>query len=565
MLYPLRPSRFVTALGLFALIGCNGAEQESDTDAETNETNQGTDTSADSLSSTSATDTATSTATDNATDNATDTATTGAEPVPILARNIKLDRVQANQAVGIDIARDGAWVPGAERSSYLLANRLMLLRGFFSVGEGWVPRDIRAHLTVYYPDGTIHEDDETVFIEGDSFEGNLAETFNFGLMPEQVVTGIRFEMDLWETAPGYEDVAEPDPPPRIPYDGDALIGVEDSHQILKVVIVPFNYDDGAGCKRSPDTSEETMKLFYDYMYMQDPVDELEITMHDPIDWTTKLNSFDEMNQFMSGLRFDEGAPPEVFYYGLVDPCSSGVGGAGGKAYGIPNIPPEKEQAWRRVSSGASLSNTQANIEWSAETFVHEVGHSLGRLHIDCGGAAGFDPSYPFPEGQVGEWGFGVLDYGMRHPTVNKDYMTYCHPTWIGNWGWSKLYPIIRTLSEWANEAPPAPGEDIYGGSLLVGSVYPDGHSSWITVPGAVRDEALSATDTVELRAGDTVIATQRAEVQVLPDGDITQIVVPLPENFDSVTSFEHISADSRRAIDISDVSLHHTSRALRTQ
>ncbi len=547
MLYPLRPSRFATALGLFALIGCNGAEQETDTDGETNSTtNQGTDTSSVSASSTGATD----------------TATTGVEFVPIPARGVKLDRVQANQAVGVDIARDGAWVPGAERSSYLIADRLMLLRGFYSVPDDWEPRKIRAHLTVYYPDGTVHEDDETVLIEGDSFEGSLAQTFNFGLMREQVVTGIRFEMDLWETEPGYEDTPEPDPPPRIPYDGDALIGVENSQQTLSVVIVPFNYDDGAGCSTSPDTSEETMKLYYDLMYMQNPVDTLDITIHDPIDWKTKLTSFDQLNSFMSGLRFDEGAPPEVFYYGLVDSCSNGVGGAGGKAYGIPNIPPTKAQAYQRVSSGLTLKN---NVSYASETFVHEVGHSQGRYHIDCGGAAGFDPTYPYPNGEVGEWGFGVLDYGMRHPTVNKDFMTYCSPTWVGNWGWSKVYPVIRTLTEWSNEAPPAPGEDIYGGSLLVGSVYPDGHSTWITVPGALGDEELSATDTVELRAGDSVIATQRAQVQVDPDGDITHVIVPLPDDFDSVTSFEHISVDSRRTIAVSEVDMHHTSRALRTQ
>jgi hypothetical protein len=216
-----------------------------------------------------------------------------------------------------------------------------------------------------------------------------------------------------------------------------------------------------------------------------------------------------------------------------------------------------------VSSGLSLSN---NVEWSAETFVHEVGHSLGRKHINCGGAAGYDPTYPYDGGEVGEWGFGVIDYGMRHPTVNKDYMTYCHPTWVGNWAWSKVYPIVKTLTQWANQAPPAPGDDIYGGSLLVGSVYPDGHSTWITVPGSISsDDELSATDSIELMVGGEVVASQRAKAQFLPDGDIKQVVVELPEDFEAVTSFRHVAGDEAKTIAMDAVSMHHQSRAIRAK
>ncbi|MCA9659288.1 MAG: hypothetical protein KC486_13160 [Myxococcales bacterium] len=547
-----RSIRLASLLGLVVAVGCNGSTEDTDTDSATATESSNTDAT-----------TGKSTGTDgtSGTDGSGSTGT-GAEFVPIPARDIVLERVQANQAVGVDIAKDGYWVEGKDRSSYLLQDRLMLLRGFWKVSANWQPRKIRAHLTVTYPDGTVHEDDQVVMIEEDSFEGDLKRTFYFGLMPEQVVPGIDFEMSLWETAPGYEGTDEPNPAPVIPLDGPGLVGVENSDQMMEVVLVPFNYNFG-DCQTTPDTSEKTMQLFYDYMYMQDPVDRLTIHMHDPVDWNTELTNFNQLNEFMSGMRFDEGAGPHVFYYGLIDACSGGVGGAGGKAYGIPNIPPEQGQAYQRVSSGLSLSN---NVEWSAETFVHEVGHSLGRAHINCGGAAGYDPTYPFPSGEVGEWGFGVIDYGMRHPTVNKDYMTYCHPTWVGNWAWSKLYPVIKTLTQWSYEAPPAPGDDIYGGSLLVGSVYEDGHSTWITVPGSILDDdELSATDSIELMAGGDVVASQRAKVQYLPDNDIKQVVIELPENFEAVTDFRHVAGDEAKTIAIDEVSMHHQSRAIRTK
>ncbi|MEZ4385014.1 MAG: M66 family metalloprotease [Nannocystaceae bacterium] len=539
----VRSIRLASLLGLVVAVGCNGSTEDTDTD------------------STSATDSAatTGTGTDSGTSG---TGTGGVDFQPIPARNITLDRVQANQAVGVDIAAGGAWVDGPDRTSYLLKDRLMLIRGFWKVDENWQPRKIQAILTITYADGSIHEDKQTLMIEKDAFEGDLQQTFYFGLMPEQVVPGMKFEMSLWETEPGYELTADPDPLPIAPLDGPGLVGVEDSDQALEVVIVPFHYNVG-DCNTQPDTSEKTMKLFYDYMYMQDPVDRLTIHMHDPIEWDTKLDTFDQLNSFMSGMRFDEGAGPWVFYYGLVDACANGVGGAGGKAYGIPKIPPEEGQAYQRVSSGLSTSD----IEWSAETFVHEVGHSLGRKHIDCGGAAGFDPTYPYPGGQVGEWGFGVIDYSLRHPTVNKDYMTYCHPTWVSNWAWSKVYPVIKTLTQWSNDAGAAPyDEDVYGGSLLVGTVAPDGTSTWITVPGSLSEDELSATDTVELMVGDEVVASQRAKAELLPGGDSKQIVIELPENFDAVTSFRHLGSDAEAAtFAVDEVSLHHMSRAIRAK
>src|SRR5689334_7890448 len=122
-----------------------------------------------------------------------------------------------------------------------------------------------------------------------------------------------------------------------------------------------------------------MQLFQDQMYMMNPVDRLDFTIHEPIDWNQELSDFNELNQFMSMMRSDEGAEPERYYFGLVDVCSGGLSDAGGKAFGIPQGA-KMSDAWQRVSSGLSL-----DAEWSSETFVHEVGHTQGRFHIYCNG------------------------------------------------------------------------------------------------------------------------------------------------------------------------------------
>ena len=143
-------------------------------------------------------------------------------------------------------------------------------------------------------------------------------------------------------------------------------------------------------------------------------------------------------------------------------------------------------------------------------------------------------------------------------------MTYCNPTWVGTFGWNKVYPVIKETTMWTHEAP-APGEDIYGGSLLVGSIYPDGTSTWHTVPGALTADELSATDEVEFLAGGALLARVPAAVKPQPEGDVINVVAALPDDFAAVTEIRHYALGQLRAVDPAVVELHHTSRAIRAR
>ncbi len=81
----------------------------------------------------------------------------------------------------------------------------------------------------------------------------------------------------------------------------------------------------------PDTSEETMQLFEDDLYMMNPVDRIDMQIHASIDWDGPVESFVPLNSYMSEMRFEEEAPPETYDYGYVDVCSGGLGGACGLA------------------------------------------------------------------------------------------------------------------------------------------------------------------------------------------------------------------------------------------
>lgn len=498
--------------------------------------------------------------------------TGGPWQAPLARGGIGVEWVQANQGVGVDIGRDGGEVGPSDRAAPLIQNRVTLIRAFWTLPGDWQPREIEGRLIVDYPDGTSETFSDTKLVEETSFEGDLSRCFFWGLMADQTLPGITYRVELYETSPDYDELPEPATPPILPVDGsNAFIGIEDSYQVMKTVVVPFNYDDGAGCVTQPDTSEATMKLFQDLIYMQNPIDRLDFEVREAVDWDTPLESFVPLNSFMAGLRFEDGAPPEAYYFGLINVCAGGLGGAGGLANGIPSDPVNEGAAAQRVSSGLSL-----DADWSAETFVHEVGHSQGRRHVACNGMEGGpNPQYPYEGGDVGEWGFGVIDFGLRHPTFYKDYMTYCHPTWVGTWGWNKVFPTIRGLSEWdagfpgAGAAPEggthaAPPRDPYGGSLLMGAIEPSGREYWITVPGSLPAQAERGAVHIELASPDGIVADVPAHVQTMQDGDGgTLILAPLPAGWSSVTRVEVVEHQSRRLVPRGSIREHHDQRFVR--
>ncbi len=479
--------------------------------------------------------------------------------VPILVRGgLEIDWIEANQGVGVAIGRDGAGVGGAERSSYLIQDRVTLIRAFWKDPPAdWIPREIEGRLTITYPDGTTLAQSSTPMVDGVSFIGSLDRSFYWGLKKEQVVPGIKFNVELYEVAAGQEELPAGAKLPRLPYTGNAPVGIEDSDQVMKVTLVPFNYDSGDGCKTVAPVDDATMQVFQDQMYMMNPLDHLDFTLHAPIEWTTKLTDFNQLNEYMSGLRADEGAEPERYYFGLVDVCSGELGGFGGYAYGIPQGG-KATDAYLRVSSGLWY-----DVQFSSETFVHEVGHTQGRYHVFCNGMEGGpDNSYPtYPDagethGEIHDWGFGVLNFKLYHPTVHKDYMTYCHPVWASTWGWNKVYPVIKALSSLDDAGPARPPDDDV---VLVGSVYPDGHETWIAVPGAVNPEDISAVHSVEFTV-DGEPVRQPAALLTQPEGDIVLVVTELPRRWEAVTAMIRVAGPRRVQVPLDAIRHHHPRR-----
>ena len=69
------------------------------------------------------------------------------------------------------------------------------------------------------------------------------------------------------------------------------------------------------------------------------------------------------------------------------------------------------------------------------TIAHELGHNLSLDHADCGDAAGPDPSFPWPMGQVGTWGFDARGDSLVS-SETADLMSYCTPPWISDYNFA---------------------------------------------------------------------------------------------------------------------------------
>ncbi len=462
------------------------------------------------------------------------------EPEPEMAHGIHITKVTADQGVEVPIGLNGGGVGGGDRNAYLINARETLIRVEVDVEDGWTPREIRADLTLTLPpDQEPQVSSKTLMITGDTDRQVFDSAIWWFIPADFVAPGMSYSVTLWETTPDYNDLPDSDPQPMLPLDGSlAAVGIEDSHMVLKVGLVPIKHViDGQNCGEAPEIDENLMKVMKDQLYMQNPVDEVEMVIEPTMTFEGSMQSFGPLLTAMSQYRNTLDTPPEKYLYGLTRPCDGGADGVGGQAYGIPTNP-IKGNAYQRVSIGRRYASNGS----TAETFVHEVGHTQGRYHIACNGTeAGTDPSYPYTGGDIGVYGFGVISWTV-HPPENHDYMTYCGSTWVSDWGWNKVYPIITELSSW--EFEDQDGGEM--GTLLVGALYPDGTEDWWTTPGSLAGEPLSTVHSLELQYNGEVLANLPAAYNRRPDSDTFNIAVQLPEDVGAFNSVERIADEGVR-------------------
>ncbi|MGQ5521975.1 IPT/TIG domain-containing protein [Chitinimonas sp. PSY-7] len=136
------------------------------------------------------------------------------------------------------------------------------------------------------------------------------------------------------------------------------------------------------------------------------------------------------------------------YYGLV-PDPNFNGGTAGLGY----VPDSGGHGGSRSAIGLD-----ARHDADLSTMVHELGHNFGRNHVKCGGAAGPDPLFPYPEGGLGT----TLIYDnvagvIISPQDKKDVMSYCNGKWFADYSYFKIQERLESWLYPSNGTAPMNG------------------------------------------------------------------------------------------------------------
>ena len=470
------------------------------------------------------------------------------------ALGIAILEVEANQGTRIPIGKaNGEWVDGSGRNTFLSSERDTLIRVHFTVDPGWNPHEVRARLTINhssFAEPIVREQD--LLVEGDSTPTSLQRTFYFGLIQTEgeTVAGATYRVELFERDTE-QDTTLPQLANVTPASGPAAIGFESYPMQMKIVLVPIHYT-GDGKDMYPDLGEENLKILIDSMYEENPVQEVIYQVRSQaVPYTQTLNQLGSLLPIMAQTKQQDGADANVYYHAMITTGCFIEGCASSGTVGIANLPGDsKNDSLMRVAASILFE-----VESTADTFVHEVGHNQGLSHVFCpdGNSAGNDPAYPYPDGQIGNWGFGIREFSLHNPTASHDYMTYCGNTWPSDWTFNKTFNRIRTLTSWDFGAPAPDDEGWMGENILVGALYPDGSEEWFTLAGGIDLEEIRPNESLEFQLdGETV--PMPAVVRTLSDDQTQWVYAPLPtRQFGDIAAITHVRDGQRRAIDPSAV------------
>jgi hypothetical protein len=231
------------------------------------------------------------------------------------------------------------------------------------------------------------------------------------------------------------------------------------------------------------------------------------------------------------LRTADGAPSDVYYYGLIKPTQyfsefCGASCSGGIGYVAVDEDGRFDPAYR-VAMGLGYM-----IDSSFRVALHEIGHNHGRMHAPCppgGLITGVDPDYPYDDALIGVWGWDSRgDRLLRSPEWATDVMGYCGNQWVSDYTYAGFGVAVRNANGIADALRFEMVNPERVGDFHVLLVQPD-RVRWRTPrpPGSVAfGEAEQAWVLDESGAPLKAIQVYRVDIA---DSDAYSLEVPAPQ------------------------------------
>ncbi|MGB5809715.1 MAG: M66 family metalloprotease, partial [Polyangiales bacterium] len=359
------------------------------------------------------------------------------EPLDKPARSIRLSEVTVNQGVAIPLAQNGTVVSAASRKAPIVAGRDAVFQIGVTPEADWQPREIVVEVQL---DGVaVAESRATVSTASDSSDPEAM--IQVPVSGEELEEGATFSVGLFEIA-SCVDQAGGVTAPRVPASGTTELGAESLAGPFRIVLVPIRWNtDGSG--RLPDLSPGVVQEFADGVASLYPVTGVDVTVRNqPLDYGGALdaggNGWSQLLNECLSLRSSDNGPDEVYYYCLFQPTPTARDFcSGGCVAGIGPVPSASD-TYRRAAIGIGFNGS------GVDTFLHEIGHALGRPHAPCGGASGADPGYPYADAAIGVWGYDLTSDSHISPDY-RDLMSYCGPNWISDYNYDLLFDRIASV------------------------------------------------------------------------------------------------------------------------
>ncbi len=477
------------------------------------------------------------------------------------ARGVTVGNITADQGLRIVIRENEDLVPLQSRNGPLIVERPMLVRASWVIEDeqDFTPRPIRAVLTLSYADFTTDSVEITKqTVTSPSSAYNSGDAYEFVLSAAQVKKGMRIAIELFEVDDSFRNQPPPPTPSRFPaVEGSTFnLGVDTDPSQIDVVLVPLFHNLGGSCPAAPDLNSMTTRggspmpeheYYRQRLLAQNPASNATVTVHEVVEHTGTTETYPQLFTLLRQVREADDAEPWEFYYGVINPCDEGPDFSG-----IANVPnhgsdnlPDIGDANQRTGWGEYRDDGR-----HAGTFVHEIGHEQGRDHVGCGNPEDPDPNYPNSTGNIDEWGWDIFS-GDRRPPTHKDYMSYCNPTWISQYGYNLMEPWIAEVTSWKTQqafSRAAPTRMLYA------TIEPGKADSWWT--GLVKHKVSldPSPHTVHFYSGSTLLSTAVAAYEEVPRSPGSYFLsIILPQDFSKVTHLVHNDGLSLTSIDKADV------------